>query len=83
MLWRARGVTGWLELHASRQRLFREEEDLLSLDVRGLQPQADGLLGNDVASWYLQEWVLDVVMNLRSGAAGPAGGLLRKTRKTM
>ncbi len=74
MLWRARGVTGWLESSNSRQRLFREEADKLYADVRRFQPQADGLLGNDVASIYLQTWVPDVVMKLRSSAAGLVGG---------
>ena len=78
MLWRAQGVTGWLESDACRQRLFREEEDRLYADVRCLQPQGDGLLGNDVASSHLQEWIPDVVMRLRSGAARPAGGLRKK-----
>ena len=80
MLWRARGVTGWVDSKDSRQRLFREEEDKLLADVRRLQPQSDELLGNDLASSYLQKWVPDIVINLRSGSAGPGGGLCRKSR---
>ena len=80
MLWRARGVTGWVDSKDSRQRLFREEEDKLLADVRRLQPQSDELLGNDLASSYLQKWVPDIVKNFRSGAAGPGGGLCGKSR---
>ena len=80
MLWRARAVTGWVDSKDSRQRLFREEADQLLADVRRLQPQTDELLGNDLASSYLQKWVPDIVMNLRSGAAGSGGGLCSKSR---
>ena len=69
MLWRARGVKGWVDSKDSRQRLFREEADKLLADVRLLQPQTDRLLGNDVASNYLQKWVPDIVVTLRSDAA--------------
>ena len=57
MLWRAQGVTGWVESNASRQRLFREEADQLQLQVKRLQPQSDGLLGNPVGSNMLREWM--------------------------
>jgi hypothetical protein len=56
MLWRARVAPGWVEGSASRQRLFREEEDQLYLEIKSLQPQKDGLLGNPSASKQLREW---------------------------
>jgi hypothetical protein len=61
MLWRARGAPGWVEGSASRQRLFREEEDQLYLEIKSLQPQTDGLLGNPSASKLLREWAPQVV----------------------
>ena len=79
MLWRARGVTSWLESKASRERLFLEEADKLCADLRRLQPQTDGLLGNAAANSYLQQWVPDLVLKLRSGDAGLAGGSCSKS----
>jgi hypothetical protein len=64
MLWRARGAPGWVEGSASRQRLFREEEDQLYLEIKSLQPQKDGLLGNPSASKQLREWAPHVVTRL-------------------
>ena len=60
MLWRARVVAGWIEKDRSRVRLFLEEADRLREDVRRMQPQCDGLLGNAVASALFREWVPDL-----------------------
>ncbi len=49
---------------ASRQRLFREEEDQLHLEIKSLQPQKDGLLGNVSPSNLLREWAPQVVSRL-------------------
>jgi hypothetical protein len=64
MLWRARGAPGWVEGSDSRQRLFREEEDQLHFEIKSLQPQNDGLLGNPSASKLLREWAPQVVTRL-------------------
>ena len=71
MLWRARGAEGWLDRSAIRSRLFEEEADRLYADIRRIQPQADGLLGNPTASQLLQHWAPDIVARLHSSAAGP------------
>ncbi len=64
MLYRARGVPGWVEGSGSRQRLFAMEEEQLCDGIRRLRPQEDGLLGNPVASKLLREWTPDVVSAL-------------------
>ena len=46
MLGRARIHPGWIESNGARQRLFAEEADLVLAQVKRLQPQADGLLGD-------------------------------------
>ena len=61
MVWRARGTPGWIDCCASRQRIFTEEAHRLLVDIKLIQPQADGLLGNAVATNMLREWVPDVV----------------------
>ena len=66
MLWRARIHPRWIESdgEGSRQRLFREEADLLLAAVKRLQPQKDGLLGNDFASRWMRVWVPDIVAKI-------------------
>ena len=64
MLWRAKGVAGWIEKDCSRQRLFAEEEEKLYTDIQRMQPQADGLLGNALASATLRDWVPDLVARM-------------------
>ena len=64
MLWRAKGVAGWIEKDCSRQRLFAEEEEKLYKDIQRMQPQADGLLGNALASATLREWAPDLVARM-------------------
>ena len=64
MLYRARGVKGWVEGSESRKRLFAMEEEQLCDGIRHLQPQKDGLLGNSLASQLLREWIPDVVSAL-------------------
>ena len=66
MLWRARLHPLWIESDGdgSRQRLFREEADLLLAAVKRLQPQKDGLLGNDLASRWMRVWVPDIVAKI-------------------
>ena len=66
MLWRARCVPGWVDGTKARRRLFDEEAERLYDDIRRLQPQTDGLLGNVVASSWCREWVPDIVGRLRS-----------------
>ena len=65
MLWRARSVPGWVDSVPARQHLFAETEHQLYLAVQRLQPQEDGLLGNELASRMLVGWVPDVVTRLR------------------
>ena len=64
MLWRARKTPGWIESTGTRQRLFTEEVDLVFAQVKRLQPQADGLLGNRLASKRMREFVRDIVANI-------------------
>ena len=61
MLSRARVVPGWIESTGARQRLFAEEADAVLAGVKRLQPQADGVLGNAVASNMMQVFVPDLV----------------------
>ena len=65
MLWRAHSVAGWVDRVPARQRLFAETEQDLYLAVQRLQPQADGLLGNELASRMLVGWAPGVVTRLR------------------
>ena len=65
MLWRAHSVAGWVDRVPARQRLFAETEQELYLAVQRLQPQADGLLGNELASRMLVGWAPGVVTRLR------------------
>ena len=65
MLWRAHSVAGWVDRVPARQRLFAETEHELYLAVQRLQPQADGLLGNELASRMLVGWAPGVVTRLR------------------
>ena len=65
MLWRAHSVAGWVDRVPARQRLFAETEQELYLAVQRLQPQADGLLGNEFASRMLVGWAPGVVTRLR------------------
>ena len=66
MIWRARNAAGWLEVNAARKRAFAELADMLYIELRGLQPQSDGVLGNELATNYLKQWVPDIVDKLRS-----------------
>ena len=65
MLWRAHSVAGWVDRVPARQRLFAETEHELYLAVQRLQPQADGLLGNELASRMLVGWAPGVVARLQ------------------
>ena len=60
MLCRARAHPGWIESDMARQRLFTEEADVLLADLKRLQPQADGLLGDDRASHLMRVFVPDL-----------------------
>ena len=64
MLRRARINPGWIESDVSRQRLFTEEADLVLAEVKRLQPQEDGLLGNALASKLMRECVPDRVAKI-------------------
>ena len=70
MIWRARNAAGWLGVCAARKRAFAELADMLYIALRGLQPQSDGVLGNEMATDYLKTWVPDIVAKLRSYASG-------------
>ena len=65
MLWRAKSVPAWVDSVPARQRLFAETEHQLYLAVQRLQPQEDGLLGNELASRMLVGWAPGVVARLR------------------
>ena len=65
MLWRANSVAGRVDSVPARQRLFAEEEHQLYLAVRHVQPQEDGLLGDELASRMLVGWAPGVVTRLR------------------
>ena len=64
MLWRARQIPGWIEREDARQRLFTEEADLVFAEIKRLQPQEDGLLGNFEASEMLLSFVPDILAKL-------------------
>ena len=70
MIWRTRNVPGWLGSCAARKRAFEEMAVMLYIALRGLQPQSDGVLGNETATDYLKTWVPDIVAKLRSHASG-------------
>ena len=63
MLWRAR-QDDWVAAHISRQRLFTDEAERLLLDIKRLQPQADGFMGNPNANKMVKMWAPDVVARL-------------------
>ena len=65
MLWRAKSVAGWVDSLPARQRLFAEEEHQLYLAVQRVQPQEEGLLGNELASRMLRGWAPGVVTRLQ------------------
>ena len=74
MVWRAR-ANGFAASAIGRKRVFDDESDKTTRDIRKLQPQKDGLLGNARAAIFLQEWVPDVYAILTStGGAWPATG---------
>ena len=64
MIWRARHIPGWIESDDVRARLFREESDVLLKELKILQPQIDGVLGNTHASDFMREWVPDIVSQI-------------------
>ena len=64
MICRARIHPGWIESNSARQRLFREEADLVLAEVKRFQPQADGLLGDAVASKMMRAFVPDIVAKI-------------------
>jgi hypothetical protein len=66
MLWRVRQHPEWLASNDSRQRLFAEEAHQLCLELRRMQPQADGLLGNLAGTKMLCARVPDLVGTLAS-----------------
>ena len=59
MLWRAR-ANGFADAAVGRKRLFDDETDKLTRDIRKLQPQRDGLLGKAAAAVLLQGWAPEV-----------------------
>ena len=61
MIWRAERADGWMDHCESRRRIFTEEAHRLCVDIKNLQPQADGLLGNAHATQLLKDWVPEVV----------------------
>ncbi len=63
MVWRAR-QGGWASATPSRDRLFQEEAARLLFDMRRLQPQADGCLGNVRATTMVRTWVPDLCAKL-------------------
>ena len=69
-LWRARNVARWLGVTAARQRAFEEEADLLYMALRGLQPQSDGVLGNETATDFFKTCLPGAVFKLFSYASG-------------
>ncbi len=64
MIWRARSQAGWIERDDSRVRLFREEADVLLKELKRLQPQSDGVLGNVEASKRMRFYVPHIVAQL-------------------
>ena len=56
MMWRAR-AHGFADRTSGRKRVFEDESDKLIRDIRKLQPQKDGLLGDASAAILLQGWV--------------------------
>ena len=58
----------WIESQDCRRRLFREEADQLLAALKHLQPQDDGMLGDDVASGMMRCFVPDIVANLRTAS---------------
>ena len=61
-----RNAAGWVGVTAARKRAFEDLEIQIYFEVRGLQPQPDGVLGNEIATNYLSTWVPDIVAKLRS-----------------
>ena len=59
MVWRAR-LHGFADLNPGRKRMFDDESDKIIRDIRKLQPQTDGLLGDATAAVLLSDWVPDV-----------------------
>ena len=64
MLWRVRQHPDWLKCSESRNRLFTEEADQLFLEVRRIQPQSDGLMGNAAGSAMFRTWAPDVAARM-------------------
>ena len=59
MVWRAR-AHGFADCAIGRKRVFDDDSDKIIRDIRKLQPQTDGLLGDATAAVFLQGWVPDV-----------------------
>ena len=59
MVWRAR-AHGFAASNPGRKRMFDDESDKIIRDIRKLQPQTDGLLGDATAAVLLSDWVPDV-----------------------
>ena len=76
MLWRA-GRFDWSSATPSRDRYFREEAARLAMDVRRLQPQADGCLGHADASNKMHTWAPEVIKMIDEGLAPATCGALR------
>ena len=66
IIWRARNAAGWVGACTARKRAIEDLEIQVYIELRGLQPQSDGVLGNKWATEHLQTWVPDVVAKLRS-----------------
>jgi hypothetical protein len=58
-------VDGWATAQVGRARQFEEEAVLLERDIRKLQPQRGGLLGNAAADELLRKWIPAVVSKLK------------------
>ena len=72
MIWRVRRHPDWLASNCSRQRLFTEEADQLCLELRRMQPQNDGLLGNPNGTKLLREWVPDLAWAILTAPSSPS-----------
>ena len=68
MVWRAR-QDGWHSQSYGRGIVFKNEATDFEEDVVRHQPQADGLLGNPVASKLFIDWVPDIAARVRARSA--------------
>ena len=64
--WRARNVAGWVGVSTARKRACEELAVMLYIALRGLQPQSNGVLGDNtilqqVGLGWLKDWFQDIV----------------------